>query len=303
MRGAAVRLGGTGFEEPRTLDRVCAHEMVDAEARELASGTDCDPVLYRSCSRGAAELGFRSYYEPLSNETRQTLAEFRAGLSSSRVFLTEHSAEQARTVAQRGITYRLWDSLSGNRLQADGQPQGLTAAAARLDVEQLLEGAAAAPLYEGLRNVYRELIGFFTPAQSGLHRFKVTSGYAQSMLWLGETEAEAVMVAEVTTVGVSARNRQGDRDWNIGNTYGTQDLIAGQRYFIRAVSNTGSESHGAPVGIGVVEPDMTELLPIPVSIGEHVYLHDRGARASLRQRTTPARLELSFKFFLSLAEY
>jgi hypothetical protein len=126
MRGAAVRLGGTGFEEPRTLDRVCAHEMVDAEARELASGTDCDPVLYRSCSRGAAELGFRSYYEPLSNETRQTLAEFRAGLSSSRVFLTEHSAERARTVAQRGIaTAHCGCSLGRGHLLATGTREAI----------------------------------------------------------------------------------------------------------------------------------------------------------------------------------
>jgi len=258
--------------------------MVDAEARELASGTDCDPVLYRSCSRGAAELGFRSYYEPLSNETRQTLAEFRAGLSSSRVFLTEHSAERARTVAQRGITYRLWEGLNGYRLQADGQPQGsLTAAATTVDVEQLLEGAAAAP-DEGLRNVYRELIGFFTPAQSGPHRFKVNSRYAESMLWLGETEVAAQLIAEMPS-SANMRNSQGDRDWNTGSTYGTQDLIAGQRYFIRAVSNTGSDLSYANLAIGVVEPDMTELLPIPVSIGEHVYLHDRGARASLCQRT------------------
>ncbi len=299
---AAVQLGGTGFEEPRALDRVCAHEMDPPQAQQLGNRPNCGPVQYRACDRGVAELGFSIFYEPASIAPDQTLAGLKASLqSSSRVFFSERSRERERILGVPGIIYRQWDGVHGHGLKWDGSPtadhwngivvgyrQGGLLRLNDISLELLLQDAAEAPDdYE--QEAYRELIGFFTPAQTGPHTFKINSRRAMSVLWFGETEAQSYPIA---TLRVSAsNNRGGERDWDdAGRLEGNQAashvsapqyLIAGRRYFIRAVANTGDSSAGKHVAIGVEEPDNTQLYPIPVSKGRHTYLHDRGARKRL----------------------
>ena len=100
-------------------------------------------------------------------------------------------------------------------------------------------------------NVYREIIGFFTPAQNGEHIFKIDAKYATSILWFGESEAEANRIAHIEQNRDSA-TATGHRDWDgrQESSSAPRNLVAGQRYFIRAVANS-AEVYGLSRNIAI----------------------------------------------------
>ena len=171
-----------------------------------------------------------------------------------------------------GIFYRLWHGIGGT---AVAQMLAHQATLVPPDVEH-----SNFDLFESPTNVCdncgTEMDGWFSPAATGPHTFRIAAD-DNAHLWLGTTEDVALANGEIASVPGWSSSRQWTKYSE--QTSAPVDLVAGQLYFIRAVSNEGGG--GDNLAVGVTTP-AGDLNPIPVVGGDsHVYLHQFDSSVSV----------------------
>jgi hypothetical protein len=163
-----------------------------------------------------------------------------------------------------GIIYQRWHDIGG------------TDVATLLNHEKLLSPPDVEEVYsdyfESPTNICDQcgtkMEGFFSPAVSGLHTFKIAAD-DNAHLWFGETKEIALANSEIASIPGWTSAREWDK--YASQTSSPIDLTSDQLYFIRAVANEGSG--GDNLAVGVTTP-CGDLYPIPVAgTDAHTYLY------------------------------
>jgi hypothetical protein len=154
-----------------------------------------------------------------------------------------------------GATYRRWNSVEGSSMdELLADPDFVNVAPTFQNV--ILD------FFETPRNVCEdcasELSGYFLAPVTGDYIFMMTSDDA-GVLYLGESDTNAAPEIIARVSGYT-----GPEQWDLqtGQTSEPQRLVAQTFYPIRGLSNEGSD--GDHLRVGVILPDGTPLLPIPV---------------------------------------
>ena len=175
-------------------------------------------------------------------------------------------------VQMPGIVYRRWNGIGGTAVaQMLAHQAYLTPPNVEHNDFDLFESPSNV-----CNNCGTEMEGWFSPATTGNHTFQIAAD-DNAHLWLGTTEDVALANGEIASVPGWSSARQ----WSkfAEQTSAPVDLVAGQLYFIRAVSNEGGG--GDNLAVGVTTPD-GDLNPIPVVGGDsHVYLHQFDSSVSV----------------------
>jgi hypothetical protein len=154
-----------------------------------------------------------------------------------------------------GVMYRRWDNVEGDSMdELLADPDFVEAAPTFQDV---IVDFFATPT-NVCENCASELSGYFLAPVTGDYTFKISSDDAGA-LYFGESDTNAApeVIARVDGhVGPNQWDRQA------GQTSEPLRLVAQTYYSIRGISNEGC--CGDHLKVGVILPDGTPLLPIPV---------------------------------------
>ena len=235
--GMSVKLGMTGFEEP-TSRGVTGVYVSTGENQTLAGAAGFDGAQYRSCARGAGELGFRT---TMLSESAPV-----AGAASS---------------GTPGVTRRTWNGVHESRSVSSVSVAQARIASCYAEVET--ENTQPAVDYLTDLTIFRwtsyklvELTAAFIPRSSGPHIFKLGTEEVAQLFFGGGEQGAAVIVTS----------------WSTGYTSAPpQELVAGRRYYMKVVWND-YDHYRDEVRVAVVEPGGTTLSPIPAQNGGHTFL-------------------------------
>jgi len=163
-----------------------------------------------------------------------------------------------------GVIYRRWDGIGGtgvaellNHDNFNGNPPN--AQAVLLDFME-------APV-NVCNNCGTELEAWFIAPVSGPTVFRISAD-DNAHLWFGSDPASAVAAGDIASVPGWSANRQ----WNkyAEQTAAPVDLVGGQAYYLRAVSNEGGGGDNTEVGVtlpvSATEGGGATMNPIPVTM-------------------------------------